>query len=294
MARANVELKARLPDPEAALAAALRLGAADQGVLVQRDHYWQPARGRLKLREIQGRRAELIAYGRTDATEARVSRYTVAPVHGPGPLRAVLSQALPARGAVVKRRRLLLWEGVRIHLDEVEGLGSFLEFEAVIPDAGEEPEAHAKVTRLREALGVSDGYLIAVGYADLVFGGRDELLRAARSVLPHAYAPYSNFPVAAALRSASGVIHTGVNVENAAHPQAQCAEASALGALIGAGERRITAVAVVASGSKHCTPCGGCRQRLREFAAPDTPVYLEDGETTVGALLPDAFAPEHG
>jgi cytidine deaminase len=123
------------------------------------------------------------------------------------------------------------------------------------------------------------------------------LLAAADAVMRHAYAPYSNFPVGAALRSPSGAIHVGANVENAAYPQGQCAEASAIGALVAAGERSITAVAVVAEKLDVCPPCGGCRQRLKEFAAPDTPVYLgRPGgplqTTTMAELLPLAFDEE--
>ena len=110
----------------------------------------------------------------------------------------------------------------------------------------------------------------------------------------NAHAPYSNFKVGAALRSPSGAIHVGANVENAAYPQSQCAEASAIGAMVAAGERAISAVAVVAEQLDVCPPCGGCRQRLKEFAAPDTPVYLgRPGgpvqTTTMAELLPLAF-----
>ena len=123
-------------------------------------------------------------------------------------------------------------------------------------------------------------------------------LRAAATAAMHrAYAPYSQFPVGAALRTPSGAIHVGANVENAAYPQGQCAEASAIGAMIAAGESDITAVAVVAGKLDVCPPCGGCRQRLKEFAAPDTPVYLgRPGgpieTTTMGELLPLAFDEE--
>ena len=123
------------------------------------------------------------------------------------------------------------------------------------------------------------------------------LLRAADAAMRAAYAPYSAFPVGAAVRSASGAIYTGANVENAAYPQSQCAEASAVGALVAAGETAITAVAVVAERVEHCPPCGGCRQRLREFGAGDVPVYLgRPGQTpqtvTLGELLPGAFGRE--
>jgi len=121
-----------------------------------------------------------------------------------------------------------------------------------------------------------------------------ELLQAADAVMRQAYAPYSGFRVGAALRGADGAIHTGANVENASYSQTQCAEASAIGAMIAAGQQRITAVAIVAERLEHCPPCGGCRQRLSEFAGPQTPVYLgrpgaEPRTTTLGELLPLAF-----
>ena len=84
----------------------------------------------------------------------------------------------------------------------------------------------------------------------------------------NAYAPYSGFKVGAAVRAPNGAIYAGANVENAAYPQGQCAEASALGALVAAGESMITAVAVVAEKLEICPPCGGCRQRLVEFGGP--------------------------
>jgi cytidine deaminase len=112
----------------------------------------------------------------------------------------------------------------------------------------------------------------------------------------NAYAPYSNFKVGAAVRAASGAIYSGANVENVAFPQGQCAEASAIGALVAAGEAAITAVAVVAEKVERCPPCGGCRQRLAEFGAPETPVYLgragsRPHATTLAQLLPLSFGP---
>ena len=115
-----------------------------------------------------------------------------------------------------------------------------------------------------------------------------------------AHAPYSNFKVGAALRGADGTIYLGANVENASYSQTQCAEASAIGAMIAAGETRISAVAIVAERVERCPPCGGCRQRLSEFADPATPVYLgraggsesEPFTTTLGELLPLTFGSE--
>lgn len=126
----------------------------------------------------------------------------------------------------------------------------------------------------------------------------DELLEAARAARSHAYAPYSKFAVGAALQDEQGRIHAGCNVENAAFPQGLCAEAVALGHLVLAGGQRITAVAVVGSGLQLCTPCGGCRQKLREFASDSVPVVVGDmtslrGRFTLGELLPASFGPEH-
>ena len=294
MAQVNVELKARDPDPEATRARCLALGAVEAGVLTQRDTYFAGRDGRLKLREQDGERAELIAYGRPDSTEASESTYVLAPVADADAMAEALDTGLGATVVVSKRRRLLLWEGVRIHLDEVEGLGSFVEFEAVLPEAGSLDEARAKVTRLRESLGIVDDALVSVGYSDLLLEGPEALLRAADAAMRNAYAPYSGFKVGAAVRAASGAIYAGANVENAAYPQGQCAEASALGALVAAGESMITAAAVVAEKLEVCPPCGGCRQRLAEFGITTTPIYLgrpgsAPTTVTLGEILPSSF-----
>ncbi|WP_304618531.1 cytidine deaminase [Paracoccus sediminilitoris] len=124
------------------------------------------------------------------------------------------------------------------------------------------------------------------------------LLDAARDVRENAYAPYSNFKVGAAIRSASGVVYTGCNVENVAYPEGTCAEAGAIAAMVAAGETRLTEVAVIADSPSPVPPCGGCRQKLAEFAEGHTPVLLAttDGgriETTVGDLLPGRFDAGH-
>ena len=125
-----------------------------------------------------------------------------------------------------------------------------------------------------------------------------DLLDAARSAFANAYAPYSKFKVGAAVRCPDGAIFAGCNVENVAYPQGTCAEAGAIAAMVLAGRTRIAEVVVVADGPEIISPCGGCRQKLAEFAPPETPVILAglDGErarTTVGELLPGAFAPAH-
>ena len=124
------------------------------------------------------------------------------------------------------------------------------------------------------------------------------LIDAAIKAMPKAYAPYSGFDVGAAILDADDQIHHGVNVENAAYPQGNCAEASAIAAMIMAGGRRKKAVAVAGRGELLCTPCGGCRQRIREFADANTPIIIcgEEGERqrfTLAELLPHSFGPDH-
>lgn len=122
----------------------------------------------------------------------------------------------------------------------------------------------------------------------------DDMLARAVAARSNAHAPYSKFQVGACLRSADGQLFSGCNVENVAYPQGQCAEASAIGAMITAGAREIVEVVVVAESDFLCTPCGGCRQRLAEFARPETPVHVCEpkglrASFTVGELLPEGF-----
>jgi cytidine deaminase len=124
------------------------------------------------------------------------------------------------------------------------------------------------------------------------------LREAALSVRERAHAPYSGFKVGAAIRGASGAVHLGCNVENVAYPEGTCAEAGAIAAMCLAGRRDIVEVLLIADSPEPVTPCGGCRQKLAEFAASGAPVILagldgERGRTTVGALLPGAFVAEH-
>src|SRR3954469_12785386 len=181
----NVELKSRDPDPARTLELALALGASDEGEIVQRDTYFDGSRARVKLREQTPGDDELIAYRRPDDDGARVSEYLRVAVPGAAALREALDSAYGTRVVVAKRRRLLLWENVRIHLDEVEGLGSYVELEAVVPEGGDLEPEHAKVARLREELGL--GEPVAVSYSDLLRDGREALLEAARGVMAHAH-----------------------------------------------------------------------------------------------------------
>ena len=127
----------------------------------------------------------------------------------------------------------------------------------------------------------------------------DELADAALTARDSAYAPYSRFAVGAALRTDAGMVHAGCNVENAAYPEGTCAEAGAIAAMVLAGGRRIAELVVAGAGDAPCTPCGGCRQKLREFGVAETLVrVVDDGgaellRITLAELLPHAFGPEN-
>lgn len=125
----------------------------------------------------------------------------------------------------------------------------------------------------------------------------NDLFEAARAAMAKAHAPYSRFPVGAAIRTDAGEIHAGANIEVVSFPEGWCAETTAIGHMVMAGGGRIAEVAVVAEKLAGCTPCGGCRQRLAEFGSPDTRVHLCDADGVVetvrlGDLFPMGFAAE--
>ncbi len=135
-----------------------------------------------------------------------------------------------------------------------------------------------------------------------------ELLVAARIVQARAHVPYSKFRVGAALRTSAGNVYAGCNVENAAYPQGWCAEASAIAAMVSAGETSIDTIMVICDGEMLGTPCGGCRQKIREFASAKTMIHVAGAATEAGStgedivirssytmdqLLPDSFGPDH-
>lgn len=125
-----------------------------------------------------------------------------------------------------------------------------------------------------------------------------DLKTAATAVRENAHAPYSNFKVGAAIRAASGTIYVGCNVENVAYPEGTCAEAGAIAAMVAAGETRLTEAYVIAGSPMPVTPCGGCRQKLAEFADAGASVIMAttggvEQITTVGDLLPGVFSAAH-
>jgi adenylate cyclase class IV len=171
MAR-NVEVKLRLDDGPIDLPAVERRAAtlADHGpeLILQDDTFFAAQHGRLKLREFADGRGELIAYDRADTTAPKLSDYTIAPVADPAALRTALTRALGAAGRVVKRRVLYLAGPTRIHLDEVDGLGAFVELEVVLRAGQSADEGEAVARDLLARLGLADAPRIAGAYVDLL------------------------------------------------------------------------------------------------------------------------------
>ena len=140
--------------------------------------------------------------------------------------------------------------------------------------------------------------MVAMNSTTITPALQEQLLQAARAARLKAYAPYSHYLVGAAVLDDQGRIHAGCNVENAAYPEGVCAEAGALSAMVLAGSTSARAVLVVGTGGAWVTPCGGCRQKLREFCTPDAPIFTANDMAmgpryTLAQLLPESFGPDH-
>jgi len=169
--RENIELKARLEDPAAALLVCRKLGAAESGRLEQTDTYFSLGRYRLKLREGSDGEASLIGYSRPDDASARKSQYRIHPVKDLAGTKAALTRQWGVKVVVRKSRRLFLWRGrVRIHLDRVESLGDFLEFEALVgaQPSYDEDAAREDVAQLTREFGLRQQDLVAQSYSSMV------------------------------------------------------------------------------------------------------------------------------
>ncbi len=165
---ANIEIKARVSDPEALLARARTLTGVGPETILQTDTFFHCETGRLKVREFADGTGELISYHRPDSEGPKTSSYAIARTTDAGTLRDVLAAALSVRGVVHKKRLLLLAGRTRIHLDEVEGLGSFLELEVVL-SKGDDPKVGEKeAVDLMEKLGILPGDLVSGAYIDLL------------------------------------------------------------------------------------------------------------------------------
>jgi len=170
--RRNIELKARLHDLAVARQTAERLATAHLGVQQQTDTYFRCAFGRLKLREIQGRPAQLIGYMRPDEPGAKASDYRIVELVDADAIRAVLTETLGILVVVVKQREVFLHHNVRIHLDAVERLGSFLEFEAVLADGVDAEAGCQQVGWLRKQFNIADADLVKNSYSDMLLFDR--------------------------------------------------------------------------------------------------------------------------
>ncbi len=172
----NLEIKARIDDPAAARRVAQGLAAKHLGVEQQVDTYFACRHGRLKLRQIDSLSAELVWYCRPDELGPKPSEYVRVPVADPESLKAALSAALGVVGVVRKRREVFLVENVRIHLDEVDGLGMFLELEAVLDPQGDpqgaERTAQELLGRLLGAFELGSESLVSRSYSELAAGGK--------------------------------------------------------------------------------------------------------------------------
>jgi predicted adenylyl cyclase CyaB len=166
--RQNLELKARCPALKAARQSVCRLGAREAGIEIQTDTFFRAPSGRLKLREIEGQPAVLIWYDRPDELSARMSRYYLNPIPDAEKMKATLTVALGVRGVVHKRRAIYLWHNVRIHLDEVRELGTFVEFEAVLGPGDAVLAAETRLNDLCRALRIVPADHLAIAYADLL------------------------------------------------------------------------------------------------------------------------------
>jgi adenylate cyclase, class 2 len=164
----NIELKARLNDLAAAREIAQRAATDYVGVQEQTDTYFHCGRGRLKLREIEGLAAHLIGYNRPDELQASASDYLLVPVDRPEEFKALLASVCGVRVVVRKRREIFMVCNVRVHLDQVEGLGAFLEFEAVLSPEADEAPSRKVLDYLREQFGVTDDALLAGSYSEML------------------------------------------------------------------------------------------------------------------------------
>jgi predicted adenylyl cyclase CyaB len=163
-ARRNIELKAIDAEPGRSMSVCQEIGADDHGIIWQRDTYFHVNHGGLKMREESPGSPHLIQFERDDQPQQRKSSYRITLVQDADEMRAALTAALGVRGVVEKRRHLFLWQRVRIHLDEVEGLGHFIELEAVAQADSDLTREHQLIVELRRAFSITDERLCAEGY----------------------------------------------------------------------------------------------------------------------------------
>ncbi|KAM4711943.1 uncharacterized protein FYW61_021003 isoform 1-T2 [Anableps anableps] len=167
----NVEIKAKVSDPEEFAKKAAQLSQSEGTIIRQHDTFFNCSRGRLKLRDFMNGSGQLIFYERSDTDGPKLSRYSISPTSDPLSLKAVLSDALKVKGEVRKERRLFLIGQTRVHLDTVEGLGHFMELEVVMQPEQSVDEGQQVAVDLMEQLGVSEDHLVTGAYMDLILRG---------------------------------------------------------------------------------------------------------------------------
>jgi len=164
----NIEIKARVSDPEAILAKARKLAGTEPETILQTDTFFRVETGRLKIREFADGTGELISYHRPDAEGPKTSSYGIAPTNDARVLKEILTAALPVRGVVKKKRLLFLADRTRIHLDQVEGLGAFMELEVVLAEGDDPIGGEQEAADLMEKLGIKSEDLVSGAYIDLL------------------------------------------------------------------------------------------------------------------------------
>ena len=164
----NVELKARLPDLAQARAVARRLATRPAQELSQRDTYFHCDTGRFKLRQIDGEQAQLIWYQRASQQQATSSHYMLVEIPRPEGMMKLLAATLGIRAVVEKQREVYFYQNVRIHLDQVQLLGTFLEFEAVLEHADQIPQGHQQLDFLRRQFSIEDKDLLEGSYGEML------------------------------------------------------------------------------------------------------------------------------
>jgi predicted adenylyl cyclase CyaB len=164
----NIEIKARVPDPQALQARAEALSQSPVEIIEQEDTFFNVPGGRLKLRWLSPTLGQLIYYTRADQSGPKQSHYRISQTPDPASLQSVLAEALGVRGVVRKRRRLYMVGHTRVHLDEVQGLGSFMELEVVLQPGQTPAEGEQIAARLMQQLGIRPDDLVQAAYMDLL------------------------------------------------------------------------------------------------------------------------------
>jgi len=164
----NLELKSKCSDLNAVVRVCWEIGAQYGGILIQTDTYYNVPEGRMKLRNVNNEKFELIYYFRVDSGTEKESNYEIIKLDGEREIKKILKESLGVKGVVKKKRELYLYQNVRIHLDTVAKLGKFIELEAVCNSSKDLKEAPGKIKYLKEVFDIKKKDLVAKSYIDLI------------------------------------------------------------------------------------------------------------------------------